>query len=273
VPQLDVPQHESARFAFGENWRRPLAVLDEERIAAAQSALAGMLGVSRLDGLSFLDVGSGSGLSSLVAMRMGAERVHSFDYDQESVACTNELKRRYFPAAEQWTIGRGDCTDPEYMSWLGRWDVVYSWGVLHHTGSMWRALDLTCDTVADAGRLFVAIYNDQGWQSRAWRAVKRAYVDGSPARRRVLLGACRAYFGLRSTARALATRGGRHPARGMSARHDLVDWVGGYPFEVARPEEVFAFCRERGFELIALETVGGRLGCNQLVFRRSVASA
>src|SRR5690349_13675339 len=106
---------EDPRFAFGENWADFLSVLDEDRIVAAQDAIAGLLGTSRLDGLRFLDIGSGSGLSSLAAMRMGAERVYSFDYDAESVACTRELKRRYFPGAGHWTIERGDATDPGYI--------------------------------------------------------------------------------------------------------------------------------------------------------------
>ena len=55
----------------------------------------------------------------------------------------------------------------------------------------------------------------------------------------------------------------------MSRRHDLLDWVGGYPFEVATPEEVFAFCHDRGFELQELSTCGGGLGCNQFVFQHS----
>jgi SAM-dependent methyltransferase len=257
------------RFAFGDNWSEFLAVVDEERIAAAQGAMAAMLQADRLDGLSFLDVGSGSGLSSLAAMRMGAARVHSFDYDAQSVACTRELKRRYFPAAGQWTAERGDATDAEYLRGLGTWDVVYSWGVLHHTGSMWAALDGVCAAVADEGRLFVAIYNDQGLKSRAWRAVKKAYVTGGPARRRALLAACGAGFRARAAAGALVRRGAGSPPRGMSARHDLVDWVGGYPFEVASREAVISFCRGRGLELVNEEPVGRRLGCNQFVFRRS----
>jgi 2-polyprenyl-6-hydroxyphenyl methylase/3-demethylubiquinone-9 3-methyltransferase len=54
----------------------------------------------------------------------------------------------------------------------------------------------------------------------------------------------------------------------MSYWHDLIDWVGGYPFEVAKPEEVFDFCRERGFQLVELATAGGGPGNNQFVFQR-----
>jgi hypothetical protein len=55
----------------------------------------------------------------------------------------------------------------------------------------------------------------------------------------------------------------------MSRWHDLVDWVGGYPFEVAKPETVFEFFRGRGFELEWMLTCAGKPGCNQFVFRQA----
>jgi 2-polyprenyl-6-hydroxyphenyl methylase/3-demethylubiquinone-9 3-methyltransferase len=57
--------------------------------------------------------------------------------------------------------------------------------------------------------------------------------------------------------------------RGMSAIHDWKDWLGGYPFEVAKPGAILDFFRQRGFELRKLTTCGGGLGCNEFVFSRS----
>src|SRR5215472_4387743 len=94
------------RFAFGRNWRSFLSRLDDERIREAQRSLREMLGVERLDGQSFVDAGSGSGLFSLAAASLGASRVHSFDFDPDSVECTRELKHRYFPEMQNWTIER-----------------------------------------------------------------------------------------------------------------------------------------------------------------------
>ena len=127
------------RFEFGKNWTRFLSVLNEERIIEAEKSLRTMLGMESMAGKSFLDVGSGSGLFSLAAKRMGAS-VHSFDYDPESVACTRELKRRYFPDDVNWIIEDGSVLDSDYLGALGEFDIVYSWGVLHHTGAMWKAL-------------------------------------------------------------------------------------------------------------------------------------
>src|SRR5688572_14449984 len=122
------------RFEFGKNWSNFLSVVNEERIDQAVVSLRKLLGVDSLAGASFLDVGSGSGLFSLAAHRLGA-RVRSFDYDGSSVACTTEMRRRFAAPGAEWTVERGSVLDREYLTSLGRYDYVYSWGVLHHTGS------------------------------------------------------------------------------------------------------------------------------------------
>jgi 2-polyprenyl-6-hydroxyphenyl methylase/3-demethylubiquinone-9 3-methyltransferase len=138
-----IPQHAEeikagSRFAFGENWSRFLTEIDDDRIRQAEQSLCDMLKVKSLQGKQFLDIGSGSGMFSLAARRLGAT-VHSFDYDPHSVACTNELKRRYFPDDPHWNVEQASALDEKYISGLGCFDVVYSWGVLHHTGQMYRA--------------------------------------------------------------------------------------------------------------------------------------
>jgi 2-polyprenyl-6-hydroxyphenyl methylase/3-demethylubiquinone-9 3-methyltransferase len=262
------------RFEFGKNWVTFLKVLDETRILEAERSLKGMLEITDLKNYRFLDIGLGSGLFSLAAKRLGAI-VHSFDYDPLSVACAEELRRRYFQDDPQWTIEQGDVLDTNYLKSLGQFDVVYSWGVLHHTGAMWEALGNVAPLVNEGGKLFISIYNDQGASSLRWARLKKFYHHSSkPVRLMTLLGVG-GYWEIRSAIiRVMRCRNPlpfkdwamRKKDRGMSVWHDLVDWVGGYPFEVAKPEEIFDFCWRKGFQLVKLKTCRGGIGCNEYVF-------
>src|SRR5690242_13467020 len=174
TPTQEREVREGKRFEFGKNWARFLQVLDEERIQQAVRSLKQMLEVENLEGKSFLDIGSGSGLFSLAARRLGA-RVFSFDYDPQSVACTAALKRLYFENDNTWQVQTGSVLDKTFLNGLGRFDVVYSWGVLHHTGEMWAALANIDVNVATGGKLFIALYNHQPFASRYWAFVKRTF--------------------------------------------------------------------------------------------------
>lgn len=261
------------RFAFGENWESFLKLVDEGRIRRAEETLTDMLGAGTLEGRSFLDVGCGSGLFSLAARRLGA-KVISFDYDPQSVACTTQLRQRYFPNDEDWRVRQGSVLEQDFISGLGTFDVVYSWGVLHHTGAMWEALANVAPLVESNGTLYIAIYNDQGRSSRIWKAVKRAYVRApNPLKWAVLLPAFVRLWGpttvkdlLRGTPFRTWRTYKEERSRAMDPWRDVVDWVGGYPFEVAKPEDIFEFYRARGFELRRLTTCAGGIGCNEFVF-------
>ena len=251
-------------------------MLTAERIAEAEDSLKQMLEIDSLEGKSFLDVGSGSGLFSLAAYRLGA-RVHSFDYDPKSVACTKELRQRFASSDSDWVVEQASVLDAAYLESLGHFDVIYSWGVLHHTGDMWKALENASISAAPESRLFIAIYNDQGGWSVRWKRIKGIYntlprclrlpfavvVMGLREIRPILLSMIRLQFSdyLRSWSLY-------QTSRGMSRWHDLVDWIGGHPFEVARPEQIFDFYRAQGYVLDRMKTCGGGVGCNEFVFTK-----
>lgn len=268
---------EELRFAFGENWSNFSSTINEDAILEAQQSIRKALGVDDLAGKTFLDAGSGSGLFSLAAHRLGA-RVHSFDFDPNSVACTTAVRRRYAAHDAQWAVEQGSVLDAAYLARLGQFDVVYSWGVLHHTGSMWDAIGRVAALVRDGGQLVISIYNDQGFVSDVWLRIKRIYNRLPKILRPAFVWLTMLPFELRSALFSVITlRPSRYVhswtryrnQRGMNKWHDLVDWVGGLPFEVAKPEAIIFFLRDRGYELTGLTTCGGGIGCNEYVFRLS----
>lgn len=263
------------RFAFGENWQRFGRDIDDTHTGAALASMTVLLREESLENYTLLDIGCGAGLSSLAALKLGA-KVTAFDYDADSVATTRTLLSHQCDGGP-WSVEQGSVLDTGFMKSLGTFDIVYSWGVLHHTGAMWDGLEAAAAIVKPGGKLAIAIYNDQGGASRRWLAIKRVYSSAPRPLKFALVLAVGAFFELRAALIKLvrienplpfADWRERRMDRGMSVWHDLVDWVGGYPFEVAKPEEIFEFLSDRGFSLNGMTTCAGGHGCNEFLFSR-----
>lgn len=267
------------RFEFGKNWHIFLSKIDTERIEQAQNSIKESLGVESLQGLNFLDIGSGSGLFSLAARQLGA-KVHSFDYDPKSVECNIQLKHSYFNGDENWTIARSSVLDRNYLNTLGQFEVVYSWGVLHHTGAMWEALENVSELVKPGGKVFISIYNYQVYWTRLNTIIKRVYnksprigkglIAGVYISLQIIKGLVKDLICLRNPTQRYIDK---KKSRGMSTWHDSIDWIGGYPFETAKPEQIFYFYCKRGFNLRKLTTVGAGHGCNEYVFQKTLVTS
>lgn len=265
------------RFGFGENWLEfEGGGVKEKEIVLAKKSLQDWLGLDDLQGKTFLDIGSGSGLFSLAAREMGAEKVYSMDYDEQSVECTKRIRmRETMPHSGTWTIERGNVLDRAYMkNFYNSYDIVYSWGVLHHTGNMMLALEQAGKCVKENGILFISIYNDQGIESKIWKKVKKVYNQVSERKKRILLVFSSLYlYGYKRTGMILKSSESKNlkTERGMNEYTDLIDWVGGYPFEYAAPEKIITFYLNRGFELKKLMAPGRKYGgCNQYLFVKRV---
>jgi 2-polyprenyl-3-methyl-5-hydroxy-6-metoxy-1,4-benzoquinol methylase len=270
------------RFRFGKNWQSFLRTIDERSIEEAERRLVEYLGVSSLNGKSFLDVGSGSGLHSLAARRLGA-RVVSFDYDPASVEATRRLRSRSGFADDEWDVQTGSALDSDYLSSLGQFDVVYSWGVLHHTGAMWDALEKIQIPVKKGGILYIAIYNELGDVSKWWAERKKRYCELPRVVRPFYF--LKVYLPIELKAMGVwgFLRSGKFDKvrrefpkwlkqwreykqhRGMSRVHDMIDWIGGYPYEFAKAEDLVAFYEKAGFQLEKLSRNDGT-GNHELVF-------
>jgi len=277
VKGIDLTQQET-HFAFGRNWASYAQSIDERQIRQAVEALSRLLGGQRLEGKRFLDIGSGSGLHSLAASHLGAREVLATDIDPDSVKTTQLLLNRYAVTAnyrcEQASVFE---LDP---ATCGRFDVVYSWGVLHHTGDLMRALRCAAAMV-DRGQFVFALYR-RIWMDWFWRLEKRWYAHASAGAQSAARSVHSALFrgGLRLTGRRFADYlQGYDSNRGMDYLHDMHDWLGGWPYESISPEEVEKVMTQLGFSCVRALTRKGRLfgrdpgffgsGCDEYVYQRT----
>jgi 2-polyprenyl-6-hydroxyphenyl methylase/3-demethylubiquinone-9 3-methyltransferase len=258
-------------YEFGKNWKRYInRAFNEERVEIAKRHLLGTVGRDDLRGLDFLDIGCGSGIHSLAALRAEAGKIHSFDYDPDSVTATGMLRLR---AGEptNWKIERGNVLDDAYIASLGTWNFVYSWGVLHHTGDVWRALANAQRTVAKGGLFYIALYSaDMQTDPDYWLRIKQEYNKAGPLKRRQMecsyvwndVMYCRI-----SNFSDLIKRIVEHRfTRGMSFFTDVRDWLGGWPMQFVLDQAVVDFLeKQHGFACMKMKTGEA---CTEFVFRR-----
>jgi 2-polyprenyl-6-hydroxyphenyl methylase/3-demethylubiquinone-9 3-methyltransferase len=243
-----MPAVTSSAFRFGDNWLQFATSLGEEQIEQAIHSLQRLLGRERLDGLTFLDIGCGSGLFSLAARRLGAT-VRAFDADPDSVQCSEMVRERYRAGDQDWTISQGSVLDDDFLRTLGEYDVVYAWGVLHHTGAMWQALRNAGRLVRHGGVICVALYRRTA-SCGFWRREKALYSSAPRFIQQPIAALYKgAYFaGLLVTGRNPITYVRQyHRVRGMSFSRDVHDWLGGFPYESAEPDEVVRALQAQGF--------------------------
>lgn len=261
-------------FSFGKNWQDFLGSLSQEKIDSAKKSIVEFLGGEEyIRGKTFVDIGCGSGLFSYAAYQLGASRVVSVDVDEFSVACVTSLREREHNP-DNWEIRTGSALDERFMHTLGQFDVVYSWGVLHHTGDMYRALDHVAHLVKPGGVFYTAIYgkskNRLGGTSEFWLRVKKKYNRSGPSGKRLMEYLYVVYFfvdGLltfTNPIRKIKT----YRERGMNWYNDIVDWLGGYPYEFATPSEMIEYFGARGLYCKKLVDKGG-LACNDYLFVKS----
>jgi len=268
---IDLKYDQTTHFEFGKNWQNYLQTLTEEKIVNAQKDLATLIPDEELKGKTFFDIGSGSGLHSYCALKMGVKSLTAMDFDPDSVEATKSLLSRLWQK-DNYNVFEGNVLQVDLGT---KFEVVYSWGVLHHTGAMWEAIGAASRYVAPKGTFVIAIYQ-KTYCCGIWKVLKKFYSEAEPPTR---LKMERIFTFLQKLKLRLM---GKSPTkyianynkqRGMNWNHDIIDWLGGFPYESATPKEVISFVEKQGFKFKAGRNLNQRMpfgffgsGCGEFVF-------
>lgn len=254
-------------FRFGQNWKDyALNALDERKQAQAQQALAALLQQDDLSGQTFMDIGCGSGLHAVSAALLGADEVYALDADADCIEVTQHTISRFARDSRCIHVQQASVLDRSAMAALPQTDIAYSWGVLHHTGRMYEAIKVASERVKPGGLYVIAIYNKHV-TSPVWRVIKRLYNRAPNIVRRLMYVF---FYGVIYVAKWAATR--QNPLnkeRGMDFGYDVVDWIGGYPYEYASIDEIVRYVTDLGFQVERVIPAQVGTGCNEFVFRKT----
>lgn len=267
---------EKITFSFGKNWQQYLKdSFNKKNVQLAKESIKNFLGVKNLKGKTFLDIGCGSGLFSLSAYELGAKNIISFDVDSYSVKCCNYLKSKVLNP-KNWEIYHGSVLNKNFLSKLPKADIVYSWGVLHHTGNMWEAIENASSRVKDNGLFYFTIYNKKlglrGSQNQL--KLKKFYNRLPKILKKYLEYVLLSSFFIKNIIffkNPFKIMKENESRRGMSFRIDIIDWLGGLPYEFATAQEIFDFCNKKlKLQLVNMYLVNetNALGNNHFLFKK-----
>lgn len=260
-----------SHFSFGKNWESYSNLITEAEIEEAVKGLRRLAG-GDIQGKRFVDIGCGSGLHVLAALRLGASEVLAMDIDSDSVATTRRVLQKY-AADKRWQVVEKSVFEIDPAA-LGQFDVVYSWGVLHHTGDMYRALRCAAALVAPGGRFIVALYR-QTWFCWAWKIEKRWYAGAGPKAQKIFRSFYIALFRLAKGWTFKRYVNNYKTNRGMDYYHDVHDWLGGWPYESVSPARLDRFLTPLGLKQVqkfvhkGVPTGVFGSGCDEYLYRRS----
>ena len=271
-------KRESRHFAFGDNWADYAENVSLREIENARLGLEKLLSASEIAGKTVIDIGCGSGIHSLAFLNANCSYLEGFDFDPKSVETTKKLLSRFFVSEiRKFSIYEGDILNSDFNR---KFDIVYSWGVLHHTGNLRRAIQRAGSLVQDDGFFVFAFYRKTPfcwfWKIEKWIYSKLPSTFQTPLRF-MYIQMFKFIHVLRGRGSFSEFERNYKSGRGMDFLIDVHDWLGGHPYESISPFEVRKILKEEGFVEVKafIEKSLGLMGsgCDEYVFKKMISAS
>ena len=282
--KFETMSDSEGKFSFGINWTDFAKNKVDENIVSTHVndalghllRMPGFLSAKPLEGKRVIDIGCGSGLSSLSFYENGCRDITSFDVNEDSIKATNIIKERFCNDESnlKWSIKEGSILDENLVSDLRsqeKYDLVYSWGVLHHTGDMRKAIDNTLSLCQSGSILWMALYIkvDQPDGEEIYQNDLKLKIKFNEAseetKKEMIVSRLKKVFGNNP-----ATWTRPYDNRGMTPINDVTDWLGGYPYEVARAKDIKRLLEANGFSEIEVLNENRASGTNVIYIYQKI---
>lgn len=256
-------------FSFGQNWLEyNQNWLTEEKLNQAKEHFDKLCGGIDFTNKKFLDVGFGQGLTLFLASQKQAQ-CQGIDIDPKNITAFEVAKKKLGSVEKNLApiqVQVASILDAQFVTQNHEaFDIVYAWGSLHHTGQMYPALKNCLSLLKPGGYFVCAIYN-RHWSSGTWHWIKKNYNRSPHWLKKLAIGLLIPPIFL---AKWLVTfKNPLKMKRGMSFYYDVIDWVGGYPYEYASAEEMFAFFKKNSLKKIRWQKANVPTGCHEYVFQK-----
>lgn len=234
-------------FQFGKNWNNFSNSISKNNINNSLKSIQNLISKKDIENKSILDIGCGSGLSLLSFLKLGAKSVCGVDIDPMSVKTAKSVIEKYYNN-KNWSVEEKSIFDINLKTYP-KFDLVYSWGVLHHTGDMWRSIDIASSLLKKNGVIFLALYQKTKL-CKFWELEKRFYVNSPKIIQKII----RTLFKTLYISGLIVSK--KNPKvffqnykekRGMEWHYDIHDWLGGYPYESIKRRDLEIFLNKKGF--------------------------